>query len=124
MKRKTGISQMACRMKSGLMLALLFLGIAAVGAPVLVGPAACVFAADNASSDTQLTSAVQSQLKGKNFQDVTLMVQDGTVTLSGQVDLYAYKLDAVKKAKKTRGIKDVRDNIAVGGPTIPDNVLQ
>lgn len=124
MKRKTGVFLTEHRMKSGLMLALLFLGIAAVGAPVLVGPAACAFAADNGSSDAQLTRAVQRQLKGKNFQDVTVMVQDGTATLSGQVDPYAYKLDAVKKAKKTRGIKDVRDNIAVGGPTIPDNVLQ
>ncbi|HWF67206.1 MAG TPA: BON domain-containing protein, partial [Acidobacteriaceae bacterium] len=32
--------------------------------------------------------------------------------------------EALKKAKKVRGVKDVRDNIAVGGATIPDDVLQ
>lgn len=52
------------------------------------------------------------------------MVQDGTATLSGQVPLYAYKAQAVKKAKKTSGVKDVRDNIAVGGPNVPDETLQ
>jgi osmotically-inducible protein OsmY len=52
------------------------------------------------------------------------MVRDRTATLSGQVDLFAYKAQAIKKARKTKGIKDVRDNIAVGGPTVPDNVLQ
>ncbi|MGO8719587.1 MAG: BON domain-containing protein [Acidobacteriaceae bacterium] len=109
---------------SRLLIAVCCVGITGVGAPVLVGSAACVFAAENGSSDAQLTRAVKSELKGKNFQDVTVMVEDGTATLSGQVNLYAYKLEAIKKAKKTRGIKDVRDNIAVGGPIIPDNVLQ
>lgn len=109
---------------SRLLIAVCCVGITGVAAPVLVDPAACVFAAENGSSDAQLASAVKSELKSKNFQDVTVRVQDGTATLSGQVNLYAYKLEAIKKAKKTRGIKDVRDNIAVGGLTIPDNMLQ
>lgn len=110
---------------SKLLLAVCCVGVTGVGASVLMGPAACVFAAvENGSSDVQLTRAVKSQLKGRNFQDVTVMGRDGTATLSGQVNLYAYKLEAIKKAKKARGIKDVRDNIAVGGPIIPDNVLQ
>jgi osmotically-inducible protein OsmY len=83
-----------------------------------------VFAADNGASDAALTSAVKDRLKGKYFQDVTVMVQDGTATLSGQVNLFAYKAQAIKKARKTKGVKAVRDNIAVGGPTVPDNVLQ
>lgn len=75
-------------------------------------------------SDAQLTAALRQRLQGKNLKGVTVMVQHGTAILSGQVSLYAYKLDAIKKAKKAAGVKDVRDNIAVGGPTIPDDVLQ
>lgn len=102
----------------------LLLGIAgSIALPAFSGSSGQMFAADS-SSDAQLTSAVQKQLQKKNLKSVTVMVENGTVTLSGQVDLYAYKLEALKKAKKVRGVKDVRDNIAVGGVTIPDDVLQ
>ncbi|MEO6828395.1 MAG: BON domain-containing protein [Acidobacteriaceae bacterium] len=101
-------------------MALLVGGVGLAAAPV-VSPSAWVLAAD---SDAQLTSAVERQLKNKKFSDITVATAGGTVTLSGQVDLYAYKVDALKKAKKTRGVQDVRDNIAVGGATIPDDVLQ
>ena len=107
-----------------LLIALFVGGAGWVGAPVLLGPSASVFAADNGGSDAQITSDVQKQLRNKNYSGVTVMAADGTVTLSGQVNLYAYKAEAIKKAKKVRGVKDVRDNIAIGGPTIPDNVLQ
>jgi hyperosmotically inducible protein len=108
---------------SKLLVALMVGGAGLVAAPVLLGPSACVFAADN-GSDAQLTSAVQQQLKGKNYSGITVMANGGTVTLSGQVNLYAFKVEALKKAKKTRGVQDVRDNIAVGGATLPDDVLQ
>ncbi|MGC1871664.1 MAG: BON domain-containing protein [Acidobacteriaceae bacterium] len=109
---------------SRLLVAVCCVGMAGIGTTTLVGHSTAVFAAETGASDVALTSAVKDQLKGKNFKDVTVMVQDGTATLSGQVNLFAYKAQAIKKAKKTKGIKDVRDNIAVGGPTIPDNVLQ
>ena len=101
-----------------------YVGVGAVVTPVVVGPSDYVFAADKGSSDAQLAAKVKGQLKGKNFQDVTALAYGGTVTLSGQVPLYGYKPQAVKKAKKTPGVQAVRDNIAVGGPTLPDNVLQ
>lgn len=107
-----------------LLIALFLAGAGLAGFPALVGTSACMFAADNGSSDAQLTAAIQKQLRNKNYKDVTVRVSEGTATLSGQVDLYAYKAEAVKKARKTRGIQAVRDNIAVGGPTIPDDVLQ
>ncbi|MHB1936728.1 MAG: BON domain-containing protein [Acidobacteriaceae bacterium] len=109
---------------SRLLIAVCCVGMAGVGTTVLAGLGAPVFAADYGGPDRQLARSVKEQLKGKNFRDVTVMVRDGTATLSGQVNLYAYKLQAVKKARKTHGVKAVRDNIAVGGPTIPDNVLQ
>jgi hyperosmotically inducible periplasmic protein len=109
---------------SRLLIAVCCAGIGGIGTVVLVGPSTAVFAADTGTSDAALTSAVKDRLKGKYFQDITVMVQDRTATLSGQVALFAYKDQAIKKAKKTKDIKAVRDNIAVGGPTIPDNVLQ
>jgi len=66
---------------------------------------------------------VMNQLRGKNYKNITARVSQGVVTLSGQVDLYGYKAEAMKKARKARGVKDVRDNIAVGGLTLPDAVL-
>jgi hyperosmotically inducible periplasmic protein len=109
---------------SRLLIAVCCVGMAGIGTTALAGHSTLVFAADNGASDAAITSAVKERLKGKNFKDVTVRVQDGTATLSGQVNLSAYKAQAVKKAKKAKGIKDVRDNIAVGGPIIPDNVLQ
>lgn len=73
--------------------------------------------------DAQLKSEVLHELHGKNFKHVTARVSQGVVTLSGEVNLYAYKAEAMEKARKARGVKDVRDNIAVGGVTLPDAVL-
>lgn len=109
---------------SKLLIAACWVGITGIGTAGLTGPSTYAFAAEIGVPDGSLTNAVQQRLKSKNFRDVTVMVQDGTATLSGQVNLFAYKAQAVKKANKVRGIRDVRDNIAVGGPTIPDNVLQ
>jgi hyperosmotically inducible protein len=109
---------------SRLLIALFVGGVGPVAAPVLLGPSACIFAADAGISDAALIGAVRRQLNDKKFSGITVTAENGTVTLSGQVDLYAYKVDALKKAKKTKGVQDVRDNIAVGGPSIPDNVLE
>jgi hyperosmotically inducible protein len=112
------------RSVSRLLVALLIGGAGLVAAPVFQSGSSVVLAADNGPSDAQLTAAVQKQLQNKNYKGVTVMADNGTVTLSGQVDLFGYKVDAVKKAKKVKGVRDVRDNIAVGGPTVPDDVLQ
>ncbi len=109
---------------SRLLIAVCCVGMAGIGTAALAGPSTEVLAADTGASDAALARAVREQLKGKNFQAVTVMVLDGTATLSGQVSLFAYKEQAVKKARKVKDIKAVRDNIAVGGPNIPDNVLQ
>ncbi len=95
-----------------------------IAVPVLLGAAVPIVAAESTGSDTRLASQIQSRLQEKKFQGVTARVSGTTATLSGQVDLYAYKAEAIKKARKVRGIQAVRDNIAVGGTTLPDNVLQ
>ncbi len=109
---------------SRLLIALFVGGVGSLAAPVLMGPSACMFAADAGMSDAALIGAVKRQLNNKRFSGITVTAENGTVTLSGQVDLYAFKVDAIKKAKKTKGVQDVRDNIAVGGASIPDNVLE
>jgi osmotically-inducible protein OsmY len=101
---------------SRLLAVALLVGAGWAAAPVFTGSSS-VLAAD-------VTSAVQKQLRGKNFKGVTVAADNGTVTLSGQVDLYAYKEQAEKKAKKVSGVSNVQNNITVGGPDIADNVLQ
>lgn len=109
-------------MVSGFLLVGLLGGAALAGTPALAARSHASSSEDG-GNDQQLKSEVQKELHGKKFKNVTVRVSHGIVMLSGQVDLYAYKLEALKKAGKARGANHVRDNIAVGGPTIPDNIL-
>lgn len=111
-------------MVSRLLIAVCCVAMAGVGAPAFMGPSSHVWAADNGGSDAQITSEIQKQLQGKSYRGVTVHVDNGTAMLSGQVDVYAYKSQAVKKAKKVRGVQNVQDNIAVGGASVPDQELQ
>lgn len=101
---------------SRLLLMALLAGAGWVTAPVFTGSSS-VFAAD-------VTSAVQHELRGKQFKGVTVSAENGAVTLSGQVDLYAYKAQAENKAKKVSGVTEVKNDISVGGRTVADDVLQ
>lgn len=68
---------------------------------------------------------LQSRLDKKQFKNVKAEVDsNGIATLTGAVDLYEYKLDAEKRAQKAKGVKGVRNEIEVGGPTVPDQELQ
>lgn len=108
---------------SKVLMVLLLGGVGLAVGTVFAGPSSYLWAANASSQDSQVKLDVQKELRGKNFKKVTVRVSQGTVILSGQVDLYAYKEEAIKKAKKANGVRDVRDNIAVGGVTLPDNVL-
>lgn len=98
-------------------------GVTFLGTAAFIAPGNPVLAADQ-NSDLQIQQQIQNQLKNKKFKGVTVNVQNGSATLSGEVDLYAYKADALKRAKKVRGVKDVQDNIAVAGPTVSDSQLE
>jgi hyperosmotically inducible protein len=50
-------------------------------------------------------------------------VDQGIATLTGTVDLYAFKADADKHVRKAKGVTSVRNLIQVAGPAIPDEVL-
>jgi osmotically-inducible protein OsmY len=95
-----------------------------VVAPGFITSNGYLFAQADASKDAEIQANVRRQLKDKQFSGVTVNVNGSNVTLSGEVDLFAYKADAMKKAKKVKGVKEVTDNIAVGGPNVPDQVLQ
>ncbi len=83
-----------------------------------------LFAATTAAQDAQVQAKIQSALKDKKYRDVTASVSKGVVTLSGKVDVYGYKLDAVKISRSVDGVHLVLDNLAVGGSSVPDQKLQ
>ena len=70
------------------------------------------------------SSAVQSRLDKKQFQNVKATVNDGVATLTGTVDLYQYKADAEKRALHTKGVTAVRNQIEVTGANVSDADLQ
>jgi len=75
--------------------------------------------------DSNLAGDVQKKLDKKQFNNVKATVDsNGIATLAGTVDLYEYKMDAGKRASKVKGVKGVRDQIEVAGPTVPDQELQ
>jgi osmotically-inducible protein OsmY len=101
--------------------------IAAVSLAVLVFPqvAAAGGRGSSVQSDGANSSEAQTKLDKKQFKDVKVSVdQSGIATLTGSVDLYEYKVDADKRVHKVKGIKGVRNEIEVAGPTVPDRELQ
>lgn len=76
------------------------------------------------SEDSQIQADVTKALDNKKFKDVKASVQNGTVTLTGMVDLYAYKEDADKKAHHRKNVKGVQNLIEVAGPAVDDVTLR
>jgi hyperosmotically inducible periplasmic protein len=74
--------------------------------------------------DASIRTSVTQKLAGKKeFRDVHSTVEDGIVTLAGNVDLYQQKLDAAKKTRKLSNVQGVRNLIAVAGKDVPDAEL-
>jgi osmotically-inducible protein OsmY len=67
--------------------------------------------------------AAAARLDKKQFSNVKVSVDQGIATLTGTVDLYAYKADADKRMRKAKGVTAVRDLIQVASPTISDQQL-
>jgi hyperosmotically inducible periplasmic protein len=75
--------------------------------------------------DNQIQTAVTQKLAAKSqFGAVNASVEDGIVTLTGNVDLYQRKLDAAKLARKTADVQGVRNLITVAGANVPDAQLE
>jgi hyperosmotically inducible protein len=80
--------------------------------------------AESASSDSRIQAELTKSMSSAKFKDVQTTVQNGVVSLAGTVDVYGVKEDALKRAHKIKAVTAVKDDLQVGGPTIPDEVLQ
>jgi hyperosmotically inducible periplasmic protein len=92
--------------------------LAAALATALALPAAL------AQSDAPIQAAVQKALSASRFKDIQASVQGGVVTLTGNVNLLATKLNADSKVRHVRGVGAIRDEIQVSGGEMPDQQLQ
>jgi hyperosmotically inducible periplasmic protein len=74
--------------------------------------------------DASIQSKVTQKLASKKeFRSVNSSVEDGIVTLTGNVDLYQQKLDATKNIRKLANVQGVRNLIEVSGKDISDAEL-
>ncbi len=85
--------------------------MAILATAVLLSGAAA--AAQDKSSDAQITAEVQKSLDSKRFSGVQVAVRNGIVNLSGNVDLYATKEDAEHKIHHKKGVVAVQNMIEV-----------
>jgi hyperosmotically inducible protein len=76
------------------------------------------------AADAQIQADVAKALDNKKFKDVKVAVRNAVVTLTGTVDLYAYKEDADNKAHHRKNVKGVQNLIEVGGSQVDDVTLR
>jgi len=86
-----------------------------------VGASAATTGASQYDSAIQ-TKVTQKLESKKQFRNVQATVEDGIVTLTGNVDVYQQKLDAAKRAKVAH-VQGVHNLIAVAGEAVPDKQL-
>jgi hyperosmotically inducible periplasmic protein len=105
-------------MKTGIRILALVLGVSALSAGLRAE------ATSPAQNDTSIQLKATQQLeKSKQFRQVQASVEDGIVTLTGQVEVYQQKLDAAKKIGKIGKVQGVRNQIEVDGKDVPDTEL-
>jgi osmotically-inducible protein OsmY len=75
-------------------------------------------------NDARIQADVVKALDNKRFKDVKTSVQNGVVTLSGTVDVYAAKEDADKRVHHRKDVKGVENLIAISGPAVDDVTLR
>jgi hyperosmotically inducible protein len=74
--------------------------------------------------DREIQKQTEETLQKKDkLRGISTAVEDGIVTLSGEVDLYIDKVDAEKRVRKVRNVDGVRNHVGVRGATIADTVL-
>ena len=78
----------------------------------------------NVQQDSQIQADIRASLSSNHFKDVQVTTKNGVVTLSGTVELYAYKQEAEKRAMRNKNAKAFRNNIQAGGAPLPDSDLQ
>lgn len=74
--------------------------------------------------DKQIQIQASAELdKQSKFKDVTSTVEDGIVTLNGNVELYIDKVNAEKKVRKIQNADGVRNHIKVAS-SVHDDILR
>jgi len=77
------------------------------------------------AAENNLRAAIMNDaLKKDQFKNVHVAVDNGTVTLTGTVDLAEAKRKAVDRVRHVKGVEAINNQIEVAGPTIPDAELQ
>ncbi len=75
--------------------------------------------------DQQIQQDVNKHLQSQDaWKNVHASVEDGIVTLQGTVPLYENKLRLDQKVHNLDHVQGVRNEIVVGGPTVPDQQLR
>jgi hyperosmotically inducible periplasmic protein len=75
--------------------------------------------------DAQIRQELDKKFRGKDdFKDVRYTVEDGVVTLTGTVDLYARKMKADERVHDVDHVQSVSNQIQVAGETVSDAQLQ
>ena len=97
------------------------LGVGLLTAAFVGGPA---LAADRSigekMDDAKITTSVKTKLTAdrmKNLVDVSVETDDGIVRLSGKVPTVEDKFEAERIARRTKGVREVRNELRVENPS-------
>ena len=97
------------------------LGVGVMTLALVGGPA---LAADRSigekMDDAKITTAVKTKLTAdrmKNLVDVSVETDDGIVRLSGKVPTVDDKFEAERIARRTKGVREVRNELRVDNPS-------
>ena len=100
----------------------LALMVAGAGFPAL---ATAQMSSRQTQQDKDIQSAVTAQLEKKElFRTVKAEVNEGIVTISGEVPLYIDKVNAEKRVRKVKNVDGVRNHVEVGGPSVADDEVR
>lgn len=95
---------------------------AGAGFPAL---AAAQMSSRQVQQDQEIQAQVTAQLEKKElFRSLKAEVNDGIVTLTGDVPLYIDKMNAEKRVRKIKTVDGVRNHIQVGGTSIADDEIR
>jgi hyperosmotically inducible protein len=99
-------------------IAALVMGVALVGGPAQAADRSIGEKMD----DTKITTAVKTKLTAdrvKNLVDVGVETNDGIVRLYGKVPTVEDKFEAERIARRTKGVREVANELRVEKPTSP-----
>jgi len=100
----------------------LVLLVAGAGFPAL---ATAQMNSRQAQQDGEVQAQVTAQLEKKElFRSLKAEVDEGIVTLTGEVPLYIDKMNAEKRVRKVKNVEGVRNHVQVGGPSVADDEVR